>query len=131
MPDHKPLNGPWSLFLIQYTIKENKMKIEVNWGRIIPRAKNWKSWQKIWIIPDKSNDYENTGKKMTGLLNVCSTNKNHILKDSRIMKSESKKMRHVKKLAISKKSTFFALSSWDFVKMITSWDDFSLQVSWW
>ena len=130
MPDHKPLNGPWSLFLIQYTIKENKMKIEVNWGRIIRRAKNWKSWQKIWIIPDKSNDYENTGKKMTGLLNVCSTNKNHILKRFKNNKVRVKKMRHVKKLAINRKSTFVVLPSWHLVKMTIFWSNCFHQVLW-
>ena len=32
-----------------------------------------------------------------------------------------KKTRHVKKLAVNKKSTFFILSSWNLVKIITSW----------
>ena len=36
---------------------------------------------------------------------------------------------HVQKLAINKKSTFFVGSSWNLVKMITSWTDYFHQVS--
>ena len=45
------------------------------------------------------------------------------------LKSKEIKTRHVQKLAINKKSTFFALSSWNFVKMITSWGDYFHKVS--
>ena len=41
-----------------------------------------------------------------------------------------KKMRHDQKLAISKKSTFFVLSSWNLVKIISSSDDYFPKVSW-
>ena len=39
------------------------------------------------------------------------------------IKSGSKKIRQVQKMAISKKFTFFVLSSWNSVKMITSWGE--------
>ena len=41
-----------------------------------------------------------------------------------------KKKAHVERLAISKKSTIFVLSSWNVMKMISSWDDYFHQVSW-
>ena len=50
--------------------------------------------------------------------------------DSPQVKSGSKKIRQVQKLAISKTSTFFVLSSWNLVKMIASWGDYFHQVSW-
>ena len=37
------------------------------------------------------------------------------------LKSGSKKIRHVQKLTIDKKSTFFVQSSWNLVKIIKSW----------
>ena len=45
------------------------------------------------------------------------------------LKSGSKKTRHIQKLAISKKSTFFVQSSWKFVKMIISKGNYFHQVS--
>ena len=39
-------------------------------------------------------------------------------------------MAHVQKLAIDKKSTIFVQSSWNLVKMITSWANHFHQVSW-
>ena len=41
-----------------------------------------------------------------------------------------KKMGHTQKLAINKKSTIFALSLWNLVKIITSWGNHFHQVSW-
>ena len=46
-----------------------------------------------------------------------------------ILKSEAKK-RDTQKLAIDKKSSIFVLSSWNLVKVTTSWDDHFHQVSW-
>ena len=47
-----------------------------------------------------------------------------------ILKSEEKK-RHVRKLSISKKFTYFVQSSWNLVKIITSRDSYFHKVSWW
>ena len=40
-----------------------------------------------------------------------------------LLKSGSKNIRQVQKLALSKKFTFFVQFSWNSVKMITSWGD--------
>ena len=47
-----------------------------------------------------------------------------------VIKSGSNKVRQVQQLAISKESTYFFLSSWNLVKIITSWGDLFHQVSW-
>ena len=39
------------------------------------------------------------------------------------VKSESKKTAYISKLAISKSPTIFVISSWNFVKISTSWVD--------
>ena len=54
-----------------------------------------------------------------------------IKEDLMWIKVWTKNMRCIQKLAISKKSTIFVLFSWNFVKMITTWDDYFHQVSWW
>ena len=41
-----------------------------------------------------------------------------------------KKRAHIQKLAFSEKSTFFAQSSWNLVKIITTWGNHFHQVSW-
>ena len=46
------------------------------------------------------------------------------------VKSGAKKTGHFQKLAINKKSTIFVLSSWNLVKIITSWGNHFHQVSW-
>ena len=46
------------------------------------------------------------------------------------LKSGSKKIRHVKRLTIYKKSTFFVVSSWKLEKLISSWGNHFHQVSW-
>ena len=48
------------------------------------------------------------------------------LKDSKVCVKNI----HIEKLAISKKSTFFDLSSWNLVKIITIWGYHFHQVSW-
>ena len=49
---------------------------------------------------------------------------------SHLYKDWVKKMTHVPKLAISKRSTIFVRSSWNLVKIITSWGNHFDQVSW-
>ena len=46
------------------------------------------------------------------------------------VKSEEIIMRQSKKLANNKKSTFFVVSSWNLVNIITSWDNHFNKVSW-
>ena len=46
------------------------------------------------------------------------------------LKSGAKKTGHAQKLAINKRSTIFVLSSWNLVKIITSWVNHFHQVSW-
>ena len=44
--------------------------------------------------------------------------------ESSDLKSGEEKTRHVQKLAHSKKLTFFVLSSWNLVEMVTKWGDY-------
>ena len=54
----------------------------------------------------------------------------NVVKIGYLCKILGKRMGHFQKLAINKKSTIFVQSSWNLVKMITSWANHFHQVSW-
>ena len=90
----------------------------------------------ISALDDEKNNY--TNEKMLKLINKTEvywffqevekvlTGESNI---QRYIESESKKMRHVQKLAIDRKSTFFVQSQSNLAKIITSRRDFFYQAS--
>ena len=80
--------------------------IEVRWQRFMHQN------TVVWLVMKRRN---------TGLFYLI---------DWLGLESEDKKTRHVQKLAINRKSTFFVRSLWNLVKIITPWDNHFHKVSW-
>ena len=103
----------------------------------------------VWVLRDWGNTAQSPEAKPTGEGGITSISKDEDgipryvqarltvitlllsrLEATNYLEGESKKSRHLQKLAISKKSTILVQSSWYLGIMKYSWDNYFDQVSW-